>query len=62
MPKHALIPPQVPAAAEAQFHAAFEKIGCVPGHAGVAWTAVEVAGIRRPGAVVELRIIAALDS
>ncbi|WP_223274788.1 RidA family protein [Tateyamaria sp. syn59] len=26
-----------------------------------AWTAVEVAGLRRPGAVVEIRVIAALD-
>ncbi|GLT09793.1 hypothetical protein GCM10007928_20250 [Sulfitobacter porphyrae] len=87
---------QMPASAEAQFHAAFEKIGFVLGHAGVdlnavvemtsyhvglrdhfdlfdkvrrevfaapypAWTAVEVAGIRRPGAVVEIRIIASLE-
>ncbi|WP_332685390.1 Rid family hydrolase [Bosea sp. (in: a-proteobacteria)] len=27
-----------------------------------AWTAVEVAGLRREGAVVEVRIIAALDA
>ena len=26
-----------------------------------AWTAVEVAGLRRPGALVEIRVIAALD-
>lgn len=126
MPKTALIPPQVRAAADAlqmspgivsgnlifltgttgsgtdgamppdpetQFRAAFEKIGFVLGHAGVdldavvemtsyhiglrdhfdlfdsirrelfappypAWTAVEVAGIRREGAVVEIRIVA----
>ncbi len=129
MPKYALVPPQVRAAAEklqmspgivsgnhvfltgttgsaadgtmpdapeAQFRSAFEKIGFVLGHAGLdlnavvemtsyhlglrdhfdlfdavrrevfappypAWTAVEVAGIRREGAVVEIRIIAALD-
>ena len=27
-----------------------------------AWTAVEVAGLRREGAVVEIRVIAAIDS
>jgi enamine deaminase RidA (YjgF/YER057c/UK114 family) len=129
MPKHAIVPPEVQAAADAlgmspgilsgnhifltgttgsgpdgqmpgdpesQFRQAFAKIGYVLHHAGQnmdavvemttyhiglrahfdlfdkirrevfsvpypAWTAVEVAGIRREGAIVEIRIIAAVD-
>ncbi|HEY8381406.1 MAG TPA: RidA family protein [Microvirga sp.] len=130
MPKRAIVPPQVRAAAEqlrmspailsgqhvfltgvtgsdpqghmpadpeTQFRNAFEKIGAVLREAGLtfgavvemttyhvglrahfdlfdrvrlayvdepypAWTAVEVAGLRREGAVVEIRIIASTES
>ncbi len=87
---------RMPADPEAQFRAAFEKIGAVLREAGLgfgalvemtsyhiglrqhfalfdkvrlefveapypAWTAVEVAGLRREGAVVEIRVVAAVD-
>ncbi len=86
----------MPATAEAQFRAAFEKIGGVLREAGLgyaavvemtsyhiglrahfelfdrvrldyltapypAWTAVEVAGLRREGALVEIRAVASLE-
>ncbi len=87
---------RIPADPEAQFRAAFEKIGAVLREAGLgfgalvemtsyhvglrqhfalfdkvrldylyepypAWTAVEVAGLRREGAVVEIRVVAAIE-
>ena len=88
---------QMPADPEAQFRAAFGKIGAVLDEAGTsfaavvemtsyhiglsehfdlfsavraefvsdpfpAWTAVEVAGLRREGALVEIRVVARVDS
>lgn len=55
----------MPMDAEAQFRSAFDKIGAVRSEyvraPFPAWTALEVAGLPRAGALVEIRVLAALS-